>query len=54
MLMQPWNPEPIKHRSPLHDPDPSMAFVSTEPGNEEKPVTTIPDSGVDTAPLLQG
>jgi hypothetical protein len=36
------------------DPDPSLAFVSTEPGNQQKPVTTTPMFGVDTAPLLQG
>jgi len=36
------------------DPDPSLAYVSTEPGKKEKPVTTSPATGVDTAPPLQG
>ena len=28
------------------DPDPSPAFVRTEPGNREKPVTTSPAKGL--------
>jgi hypothetical protein len=36
------------------DPNPSLAYARTEPGNREEPVTTRSDSGVDTAPPLQG